>query len=306
MKFTLFATVIGLALITVFAPGCKKKKDPDPGNTTTPAAKYDFTWSDNPRAGLAVSFKSTAPEGRKLTWKIDTTTTTERMPLHIFQKAGVYNVSMVVDSDFANMVNKTITVDNPFVSFSYTGTPVVGDTIRFHTINGSSATTFNWDFGDGSTSTDTEPAHIYSAEGTYSIKLRVDNKYDAGGNVKIVIINDPLYTYKITGNKVWQFNTRYKYSNGFDTSYTTTENFSINAVDKLTISTPQNATLGSLWLEYNQSLSKGNVLVFANFFTKLYYDHVMDTLYITDYNSGKTNFGGQIVMGERWVTGSSK
>ncbi len=36
-------------------------------------------------------------------------------------------------------------------------------------------TTYLWDFGDGNTSTDFSPSHVYSAGGTYSVMLTVTN-----------------------------------------------------------------------------------------------------------------------------------
>ncbi len=37
------------------------------------------------------------------------------------------------------------------------------------------ATGWNWDFGDGANSTDKDPVHIYSKEGTYNVTLTVKN-----------------------------------------------------------------------------------------------------------------------------------
>ena len=36
---------------------------------------------------------------------------------------------------------------------------------------------YNWDFGDGNTSTDENPTHVYVKEGTYQITLLVDYAY---------------------------------------------------------------------------------------------------------------------------------
>jgi len=38
-----------------------------------------------------------------------------------------------------------------------------------------SPTSWNWNFGDGATSTDKNPAHIYSTKGTYTVTLTVSN-----------------------------------------------------------------------------------------------------------------------------------
>lgn len=41
------------------------------------------------------------------------------------------------------------------------------------TVSGAEDVTYNWDFGDGSTSTDKNPVHTYATEGTYKVVLRV-------------------------------------------------------------------------------------------------------------------------------------
>lgn len=76
----------------------------------------------------------------------------------------------------------------PASNFDFT--PSEGD---YKTINFSntsvSATDFEWNFGDGSSSTDREPSHTYSADGEYTVtlkasdKLGVESTYSASVNV---------------------------------------------------------------------------------------------------------------------------
>lgn len=62
----------------------------------------------------------------------------------------------------------TIRVEEPAVAdFSYA---VNGMTVDFSNLS-AQATAYNWNFGDGSTSTQTTPSHTYSAPGTYDVKL---------------------------------------------------------------------------------------------------------------------------------------
>ena len=53
---------------------------------------------------------------------------------------------------------------------SGTGTPTVNFTPADQT-----ATSYAWDFGDGTTSTDMNPTHVYAAGGTYTVSLVVSN-----------------------------------------------------------------------------------------------------------------------------------
>ena len=42
-----------------------------------------------------------------------------------------------------------------------------------------SATTYLWDFGDGNSSLELEPVHVYAAQGTYTVKLTASDKLGA-------------------------------------------------------------------------------------------------------------------------------
>jgi PKD repeat protein len=56
-----------------------------------------------------------------------------------------------------------------------TASPVYEDDTLSFTNCSSYATNYSWDFGDGTTSTDSLPQHAYSAAGTYLIKLIASN-----------------------------------------------------------------------------------------------------------------------------------
>ena len=61
-------------------------------------------------------------------------------------------------------------------NFDYTPTsPTAGETITFNnrTINGD---TYEWDFGDGNTSTAKNPTHAYDSIGTYKVTLSAQPK----------------------------------------------------------------------------------------------------------------------------------
>ena len=62
-------------------------------------------------------------------------------------------------------------VINPVANFTITG----GDKPAPHKVvltnTSTNATAYEWDFGDGATSTVTSPSHVYQEEGTYTISL---------------------------------------------------------------------------------------------------------------------------------------
>src|SRR5690606_28450429 len=54
------------------------------------------------------------------------------------------------------------------------GTPAVNSPLQF-TNTTTDAVSYLWDFGDGTTSQEVNPAHIYAAEGNYQVKLTAIN-----------------------------------------------------------------------------------------------------------------------------------
>lgn len=68
----------------------------------------------------------------------------------------------------------------PTASFTHTSESYEeGDTIYF-TSTSSNADNFQWEFGDGNTSTNEHPWHIFNTKGSYEVKLKVTN--DDGSN----------------------------------------------------------------------------------------------------------------------------
>ena len=52
-----------------------------------------------------------------------------------------------------------------------------------------SPTTWNWDFGDGNTSTEQNPSHVYNNPGTYTVSLMVSNAQGSDSETKIDYVN---------------------------------------------------------------------------------------------------------------------
>jgi gliding motility-associated-like protein len=95
--------------------------------------------------------------------------------LHTYQSPGTYKVRLIVsDTTFCNSpdsIEKIIRI-NPTVKAQFT-TPDKGCVPHNAVFTNTSlaGTDFLWDFGDGTTSTDPDPTHLYTNTGTYIIKL---------------------------------------------------------------------------------------------------------------------------------------
>ncbi len=136
----------------------------------------------------SVSFvdSSYSTVGRITDWQWDFgdgTSSTDSMPDHKYGSAGTYNVELIATSSNTckDTVSKTVQVfDGPVADFS-ADTVCFGDSVQFtdqSTPGGSSIVAHGWFFGDGTTSTQTNPEHEYSSSGTRNMGLIVQ---DANG-----------------------------------------------------------------------------------------------------------------------------
>jgi PKD repeat protein len=115
-----------------------------------------------------------------------TTTTSKNVDTvyHTYQTPGTYTVSLqAINNCSDTTTTETITVyPTPRAAFTADKFTICkGDTVRFTNLSGS-ATAHLWQFGDGLTSTLTNPTHFYSTPGTYIVKL-ITYRNNPSGNV---------------------------------------------------------------------------------------------------------------------------
>ena len=77
-------------------------------------------------------------------------------------------------------------------SFTYTGV-CVGDTTKFTGTGTDSIDKYAWSFGDGASSTDQSPSHLYAKAGTYNVTFRVYNRcsLDTTLSAKVTVYDPP-------------------------------------------------------------------------------------------------------------------
>ncbi len=85
-----------------------------------------------------------------------------------YNTAGPKTVSLTINGSFTETKQNMITVNtSPIAEFSFSGNEYTVD----FTNNSANATSYQWDFGDGSTSSENNPIHTYSTAGTYTVSL---------------------------------------------------------------------------------------------------------------------------------------
>ena len=102
---------------------------------------------------------------------------------YTYNTAGTYEVTLMITDSLGETSIDTCKVyvkTTPKAAFVYSPNdyphPTTLDTIQFidtSTIVGGTLVSWNWDFGDGETSTDRNPTHRYSKGGTYLVTLTV-------------------------------------------------------------------------------------------------------------------------------------
>lgn len=102
---------------------------------------------------------------------------TEAEPTVRYESPGQYDVMLTIDGVLgSSTITETAYINVlplPTAAFSFTNS---GNTVQF-TSNAMDATGLLWNFGDGNTSTATNPTHTYATSGIYEVTLNASNAY---------------------------------------------------------------------------------------------------------------------------------
>jgi PKD repeat protein len=142
-------------------------------------------------------------------------------PSHAYSGPGTYTVRLTASKDGCFGTCKG-SVDVMFADCSWTSCcPVCNGTkLQFHASSGMD--TYLWDFGDGSSSTEEDPSHLYSAPGTYSVTLAVTKgicSHTCKGSADVVTcsLNPPEYNSAVSYED--PLNGQYELATGSIVSY---------------------------------------------------------------------------------------
>ena len=85
-----------------------------------------------------------------------------------YNTSGPKTVSLTINGSLTETKQNMVTVNaSPTSEFAFDGNDY---TVNFNN-NSLNATSYSWDFGDGDTSTENNPSHIYAEPGTYNVSL---------------------------------------------------------------------------------------------------------------------------------------
>ncbi len=162
-------------------------------------------FSGSPLSGAAplmVSFTDLS-SGAPTTWAWDFgdgATSADQHPAHVYDQPGTYGVQLdVTGAGGSDSLTRTdyVTVNPPPEPVAdFGGTPLSGAAplmVSFTDLSSGAPTTWAWDFGDGATSADQHPAHVYDQPGMYTVRLDVTGAGGSGSLTRsdYVSVNPP-------------------------------------------------------------------------------------------------------------------
>ena len=173
----------GLLRLTAIAVLLAVVSPSSAGAQEAPVAAFN----PSPRIGCAaphtVFFTDASTSAASWAWDFgDGGTSTSQNPIHSYVSPGEYPVTLTVTNGFgSDDVTETVSISVPSASFGATPTFGCGPLeVPFMDTSTSAASlaSWSWDFGDGTSSTERNPVHVYDDPGIYDVELTVT---DANG-----------------------------------------------------------------------------------------------------------------------------
>ena len=147
--------------------------------------ELDFSISDNQICNnTEVSFTNLS-EGMSLVyhWDFgDGNISTEKNPLHTYNNIGVYPLMLIITDTFGCSLIDNFTfievqdVEADFVSSSVSSNcpPLIS---TFTNQSSGNITGYTWDFGDGQTSNQSDPSHLYTYSDAFDVQLIIEDNF---------------------------------------------------------------------------------------------------------------------------------
>ena len=223
-----------VTLITTSAFGCTDTLDQPIVVHPVPVAGFQATPFTQQYPASTVSFNNLSGPGNwNYSWDLgDGTSSSAQDPAdHDYGTWGTFTISLIVSGTMCSdtaMQLVEILPPPPTASFQGGGQGCAPLTVQF-TNTSVQATNFQWNFGDGSTSSATDPIHTYTVPGTYTVTLTA---FGLGGSAntyvqvdsvivhpnatayfvlqptQVVVPSQPVFTYNLSGNATdfqWDF-----------------------------------------------------------------------------------------------------
>ncbi|GAB3981750.1 hypothetical protein GCM10028806_52020 [Spirosoma terrae] len=169
---SVYLSILSLLFIT----GSCDQKEPTP----KPVAFFGYSPTTNLVAPVTISFANKSNNSTSYVWTYGTGQTATSNDLTLtFSAGGVYTITLAAKGEGGtDTYSQTIYIDSPPVAkpptagFTYSPSQnLVAPAIVSFSNTSSNASGYKWDFGDGTTSTQTNPTKQFTKDGSYTVKL---------------------------------------------------------------------------------------------------------------------------------------
>ncbi|MCB9185393.1 MAG: HYR domain-containing protein, partial [Flavobacteriales bacterium] len=143
-------------------------------------AAFDYAVIDPCTVPFQVDFTNSSTNASSFDWTFaNGDSSTQFLPSTMFDSSGVYSVQLVATSDdgCTDTLNSSIAIDNlPQAMFAIPYPDGCFPIVVGHYNQSQDANTYFWDFGDGQTSEEASPYHLYEDPGAYTVSLIATNE----------------------------------------------------------------------------------------------------------------------------------
>lgn len=161
------------------------------GTSTVPVADFTYSPATNLTAPVKISFTNTSRNATSYSWNFgDGTTSTSTSPSKDFTKVGDYTVKLTATDAKNQTSQKTVTISvkapvtQPIADWTW-----AASNLKVTFTNASkNATSYSWNFGDGATTTASNPTHDYVKAGTYTVTLTASDGKSQNQSSKLVTV----------------------------------------------------------------------------------------------------------------------
>lgn len=188
-----------ITLAVTSAAGCTTTLSQPVNVYALPVANFTMP---NACAGSSIHFtNSSASSSGSITsyqWSFgDGGTATTQSPNHTYSTAGIYNVSLMIGTSGGctdTVMKQVVVYSLPDANFSSTKVcrGLATTFTDLSSVSGNNISTWHWDFGDGTTSTQQNPNHTYNTQGNFNAQLIVQTAYGCSDTVRF-----PVKVYKL-------------------------------------------------------------------------------------------------------------
>lgn len=160
---------------------------------------FDSAACTNP---CAVQFTNSSTYANTFFWDFgDGTTSTEENPSHEYTSGELFTVTLTASNQYGNSTSTAeINVIEPYPPSAVFTLTEDGDFtpkgVQFNNLT-SNGTEYEWNFGDGFSSSEFEPYHIFNGSGSYLVTLKASNIYGSDTYSQFVSVPGTPTTVRI-------------------------------------------------------------------------------------------------------------